>query len=279
MSKIINILDIKIDALTKAEAISKLDNFVQHKKKNRIATINTEIIVNAQSDEEFKEILLQNNLRLADGIGVLWGAKFDSINFTHIPIIKHLEIIIVWLFSLLTLPLFLKIFPSPIPERIAGADFVWDIARYANDNSLKLFLLGGAPTVAERTALELQTKIYGLKIAGVHSGGPKDTNEIVSVINNSKADIIMVAFGAPKQEKWLFENLKKTTCKIGIGVGGSFDFIAGVRKRAPKFVQKIGFEWLYRLIQEPKRLKRQLSLPRFALILLKNKLITNNNNK
>lgn len=275
MNKKINILGIYIDAITKKEAIGEFENFFIHQKKIIIATINPEFIMNAQKDSEFRDILNSCNLKLADGMGLLWAAKFNSIKFTNIPILRTIQIFFVWTLSLLFFPIFLKLFKSPIPERIAGVDFVWEIARYSNNHKLGIFLLGSGPTIAERTALELQTQIYGLKISGVHSGGTEDTKEIIKSVNHSKADILMVAFGSPKQERWLDENLKKTTARVGIGVGGSFDFISGLRKRAPKIFQISGFEWLYRLLQEPKRFKRQLNLPKFAFMILYEKLFKN----
>jgi N-acetylglucosaminyldiphosphoundecaprenol N-acetyl-beta-D-mannosaminyltransferase len=186
--------------------------------------------------------------------------------------LSYISTIIEWIITILLIPLFPKYFTYPIKKRISGADFIWDLAKFSAERRLKVFLLGGAPTIAERTALQLQSKIPDLRIAGVNSKDPKDTAEIVSQINKSKADILLVAFGAPKQEFWLSENLNKTDCKIGIGVGGSFDFIAGVKKRAPAWMQKSGLEWLYRLISQPSRILRQMALPKFLYLVLKDKL-------
>jgi N-acetylglucosaminyldiphosphoundecaprenol N-acetyl-beta-D-mannosaminyltransferase len=102
-------------------------------------------------------------------------------------------------------------------------------------------------------------------VAGVHSGPSDEVGDIVSSIKKSRADVVYVAYGAPKQEKWLAANLSNTGCKIGIGVGGTFDFIAGIKPRAPIWIQKLGFEWLYRLAIEPKRIIRQMAIPNFII--------------
>ncbi|OQA04611.1 MAG: putative N-acetylmannosaminyltransferase [bacterium ADurb.Bin400] len=269
----IEILGIKLHPVTHEEALLKLKEFSVKEGSYLVCTPNVEFVVKAQKDSEFYDIL--NNysaLNLVDGVGLLWASRFLAYKSPTKPVFHEIITTIQWILSLSLLPLILKYTEGPIPEKISGSDFILSVCRFAADNKLKVFLLGGAPTVAERTALHLQTDIFNLRIAGVHSGTPKETRQIIDVIKKSKADILLVAFGAPKQEKWLRQNLEKTGCKIGIGLGGSFDFIAGVRKRAPLWVRRAGFEWLYRLIQEPKRFYRQLALPKFALTVLVAKL-------
>jgi N-acetylglucosaminyldiphosphoundecaprenol N-acetyl-beta-D-mannosaminyltransferase len=134
----------------------------------------------------------------------------------------------------------------------------------------RVFFLGAAPGVALNTAKILSEKHAGLKVAGTHSGSPapEDEDYIVNLIRDSNADLVFVAFGAPKQDLWLYHNLKRTGAKVGMGVGGSFDFITGVQKRAPIWVQRLGLEWLFRLVQEPRRWRRQLALPKFVWLIL-----------
>ena len=269
MKNKIDLLGVKIDPVTKEEAINRLDELMGRKSKSIVCTVNTEFIVRAQNDQEFREIINNSGMNLADGIGVLWAAKFLSLKTNKDSIFAYFSLVLKWFTSLCLIIFYPKYFSDPIPERLSGSDFIWSVAKYARDKNYKLFLLGGGATVAERAALELQTKVYGLKVAGVHSGNPEQTEEIIEAINKSKADILLVAYGAPKQEKWLHENLKKTSCKIGIGLGGTFDFVAGVKKRAPKIMQTLGLEWFFRLILEPKRFIRQLALPKFMIMILK----------
>lgn len=270
----IKILDIKIDPFVLNQADSQLSFFFNQKKPTLICTPNTEIVMLAQRNSELKEILNnKSKLNLPDGIGILWAARFNTLWTPKTPVLREFVIFLQWLLTIIMIPLFPNFFNTPIKERVSGSDFAWLIAEFACKNKYKLFLLGGAPTVAQRAALELQTNIYDLRIAGVHSGGIEDTEEIIAAINKSKADILLVAFGAPKQEKWLNKNLEKTCCKIGIGVGGTFDFIAGTKKRAPKWMRRIGLEWLFRLVIEPKRIIRQIVLPKFMLLILINRIM------
>ena len=231
------------------------------------------MVIRAQSDPELKDILnKKSKLNLADSVGLLWAAKFDSLPLPKDLILKKITIVLQWIITLIMLPILPRWFKKPIVDRISGSDFVWPLAKLAAKEKYRIFLLGGAATVAERAALKLQTDIYDLRIAGVSSGSPDDTNEIVEVINKSRADILLVAFGSPKQEIWLNRNLARTCCKIGMGIGGTFDFIAGEKKRAPLWMRKTGLEWFFRLVHEPSRFKRQLSIPKFMWIVLANRL-------
>lgn len=274
--QMVKILNIKINNIKSTEIAEKMEGFLHYKKPVLICTPNTEIIIIAQEDKHLKEILNEtSSLNLADGFGLLWAAKFNSLPIPNTKVIREIIIFFEWLFSIALIPFIPSLFNNPIAERIPGSDFIRKITAFAAKNRLRVFLLGGAPTVAERTALQLQTEIPDLKISGVYSGKADETSEIIGAINKSRSDILLVAFGAPKQEKWLAENLNRTKCKIGIGLGGSFDFVAGVKKRAPIWMQKSGLEWLYRLYKEPRRIVRQLALPKFLWLVLINRFKTN----
>jgi len=268
-----NILGIKIDKFTLSEAVLKLDDLLARKRQAIICTPNTEMIMLSKKDAELKDILNnRSSMNLADGFGLLWAAKFDSLPRPENYFLRIFVVTIEWVLSIIFIPIIPSFYRKPIPEKISGSDFVFEIVKFAVKNNLKVFLLGGGPTIAERTALELQTKTPELKIAGVYSGSSNNNVEILKAIEKSRADILLVAFGAPKQEKWLAENLKKTNCKIGIGLGGTFDFISGVKNRAPIWMQKSGLEWLFRLSREPSRIKRQMALPKFLWTCLTRKL-------
>ena len=244
-----DVLGIKVDALTKSEAEDRLVEIVDGQKQSFLFTPNPEMVVRAQGDKEFRVILNRGDLNLADGIGLLFAARFQTLPVAAGSPISYLVVFCQWLFLIMFLPPFPHFFTKPIPERITGSDFIWNIARVAARRKLRLFLLGGGPAVAERCALVLQTNVPDLRIAGVYSGPSAQAEEIVRLINKSRADILLVAFGAPRQEKWLSDNLVKTKCRLGAGLGGTFDFIAGVKSRAPRWIQRLGLEWFYRLLQ------------------------------
>lgn len=267
--------DLKFDAIRKQDALTKLDAFFVKSSPSLITTTNVELLMLSRLDDDFKSIINKSNLNLVDGTGIIWGYGVFKSWRPNIVAIKQIYVFLHWFLSLLFLPFFLIYYKKYIPEKISGSDFIWDIAKYAAKNNKSIFLfgykLGLDPNVVEKTSLKLQTAIYNLKITGTHSGSESiaEEKEICALIKKSEADILMLGLGSPRQEKWLHRNLKKTGCSVGIGLGGTFDFIAGSQKRAPKFMQKTGFEWLWRLFQNPRRLKRLLStLPKYAFLVL-----------
>jgi N-acetylglucosaminyldiphosphoundecaprenol N-acetyl-beta-D-mannosaminyltransferase len=269
------ILGVKLDTLSYKEAEAHFSELVDSKDRSICCTPNVEFIMRAQNDQEFLDILnKKSKMNLADSFGMLWAARFLSMKKINNIYLRYLLLPVVWLFSLILIPFVPNIFKNPLKDRIPGSDFIWSIARLSAKNNYRLFLFGGAPTVAERAALKLQTDVYGLRVAGVYPGDmTKPTEEIVEAINRSRADIILVCLGSPLQERWLVENLSKTCCRVGIGLGGTFDFTASVVPRAPRWMQKTGLEWLFRLVIEPKRIFRQVALPKFIFRVLQKKLV------
>jgi N-acetylglucosaminyldiphosphoundecaprenol N-acetyl-beta-D-mannosaminyltransferase len=157
-----------------------------------------------------------------------------------------------------------------LPERVTGSDGVPLIAEHAAKNGWRLFFLGAAPGVAAEAARRLITKHPGLQVVGIESGSPSPADEdaLVTQINASAADILFVAYGAPAQDKWIARNLPRLKPRVAMGVGGSFDFIAGVTQRAPLWMRQMGIEWLHRLISQPWRWRRMTRLPRFVIAVI-----------
>lgn len=271
-----NLLGIKLDAIYKENALHEIGQFFNKKKASLLTTTNAEFIILSRDDEEFRNIInKKSSINFIDGFGIIWAIGLLKCWKPKLIIFKQLYIAVQWLLSILLMPISLLVFKKYVPEKISGSDFTWDLAKFAADNQKRVFLLGNKlgmdPNSAQKASLKLLTDIYNLKISGTHSGTDSvvEEKEIIEMIKKSDSDILMVGFGSPKQEKWLARNLKKTNCKIVIGLGGTFDFIAGIQKRAPRWVQKIGFEWLYRLFQNPRRFRRQIStLPVFLYLVL-----------
>ena len=194
----------------------------------------------AQKDKEFKQILDHSALNLPDGIGVVWAAK----RLGH-----------------------------PVRERVAGSDLVGLIADRAQTTGWRIFLLGAAEGVAKQAAIKLQERYPQTHIVGAVAGSPRveDEADIAARIRSSEANILLVAYGAPKQDKWIARNLERTGVAVAMGIGGSLDFIVGTQQRAPRWMQRVGLEWLYRLVREPWRWRRQLALPKFVWAVLRTK--------
>lgn len=227
------ILGIRIDDLTVEEALMKVESLVLSGGQHLIFTPNPEMLVKAHSDSSFKEVLNQGNINLCDGIGMMFAG---------------------WLHGY-SLP------------RITGVDFMIDMCARSAIDGRSIYLLGsGNIEVVSRARENLLKKFPNLNIVGIDKGPEVDesgsakqelNNETLAKINAAGPDILFVAFGMGKQEKWLVENLSKMPCvKIGMGVGGAFDYLSESVPRAPRLMRKIGLEWLYRLWKQPRRIGR-----------------------
>lgn len=235
-----NVLGVRIDEFSFSEVISKITVFLLSDNYHQIATVNPEFILTARRDTEFKDILNQTDINVPDGFGLKCAAIYKRIK---------------------------------IGDRITGVDLTWEIAKIAAEKGYSIYLLGGKKGVAEMTAQRLRYLYRNLKIAGTYAGNPEEEGLVQKIID-SKADILLVAFGAPKQDKFIFQHKKELKVKVAMGVGGTFDYICGAIPRAPKFMRYLGLEWLYRLIRQPSRFGRiynaVIKFP-FLVVFTKNK--------
>lgn len=197
-----------------------------------VVTPNPEILVIANKDFGYKNVLNLAELASADGIGIIWASKVLNAGIKH---------------------------------RVTGTDLMESLCREVAKQPITVSFLGGGPKIAEKAAECLRKKYLGLKVVFAGDEMPVNSKLLAS-------DLLFVAFGSPKQEFWIAENLKNLPVKAAIGVGGAFDFASGRVKRAPRWVRELGFEWLFRLIIQPWRLKRQLSLIEFIFLVIEKKL-------
>lgn len=240
MTKDFSVLGIKLKSYSMSEIIDKIKVNIKEDKQAFIITANTEIVMFGKKDAEFKKVLENADFVTPDGIGVVWAGRY---------------------------------FGYEVPERVAGFDLAQELLEMANENSLSVFFFGASPGVAQKAMENAKLKYAKLNCVGCRDGffTLDDTKKIVEQINSARADILFVALGAPKQEKWLHENRHLLKSKILIGVGGTFDVMAGISKRAPIYWQNFGLEWLYRLCKEPKRLGRMLVIPKFMAYVVLNR--------
>lgn len=236
----ISILGLPVSPITYDDWLKLIGAWIQETPRSlhHVCTINPEFMMIAQDDINFANILRRASLTVPDGVGLLWAAKR------------------------------LK---TPLPERVTGSDGVPIIAERAAKEGWRLFLLGAGEGVAQKTADILRARYAGLQIAGVYGGSPRPEEEasIVERVNSSGADILFVAYGAPEQDKWIARNSPRLKVAMAMGVGGSFDFIAGIIPRAPVWMRRLGLEWLYRLMLQPWRIKRMMRLPRFVVAVIR----------
>lgn len=227
------ILGVRVDAVTFNQALALIEAFIAEARPRQVVTVNPEFVMAAQSDAEFRHIINTSALALPDGVGVWWASRRLG---------------------------------RPLPERIPGADFVDRLAELSAQRGYRLFFLGAMPGVADRAVEVLRGRYPGLVVAGTYAGSPGLQDEAANVarVQAAHPDILLVAYGAPAQDRWIARNMSRLGVAVCIGVGGSFDFIAGVRPRAPRWLRGWGLEWLHRLITQPWRWRRMLALPRFA---------------
>ncbi|MVX64179.1 WecB/TagA/CpsF family glycosyltransferase [Clostridium chromiireducens] len=228
----ITFLNTEIDNLTMSEAIKEIDRLIINGKPSYVVTPNVDHIVKLEEDEEFKKVYRNADLILTDGMPLIWISKMKS---------------------------------TPIKEKVSGSDLFPKVCELAAKKSYKMFLLGAADGVAAKASDKLKEKFNGLDIVGTYSpsyGFEKKEDEIekiINIINKVKPDILAVGLGAPKQEKFIYGYKGKLNVPVSLAIGASIDFEAGNIERAPRFMQKFGLEWFYRLCKEPKRMfKRYL---------------------
>lgn len=251
----VRIAGIPINNFTYGEVLGRIDDLVKEKRKVYIVTANPEMVLNAVQDEKFLDVLRSAEIRTPDGTGILWAATYLSKPRRKRTLTHYLQLY----GSLLSIFVYPKSNHKVLKERVTGTDLLQKIVDRSQEKKWKIFLLGADEGVAARAAKRFLHNYPDAKIVGHFSGSPKekDEDEICEIIDKSKPDILFVAYGSPHQEFWIHRNLfKLNSVKVAIGVGGAFDFYAGKVKRAPKWMQKIGIEWFWRLSCEPKRLSR-----------------------
>jgi N-acetylglucosaminyldiphosphoundecaprenol N-acetyl-beta-D-mannosaminyltransferase len=226
--KRINMLQTPIDALTMEDTLGIIDEAIVNHRLIRHAAVNAAVLVAMQRDHELRQSIASCDIINADGKSVVWASKFLR---------------------------------KPLPERVAGPDLMQAIVKLAFQKEYRIFLLGAKDEVVKKVASEYSARYSPDIIAGFHHGyfGPADEEDIVHQIAACNAQILFVAITSPKKELFLKKYEKQLNVPFVMGVGGAFDIVAGIIKRAPLWMQRSGIEWLFRLLQEPRRMwKRYL---------------------
>jgi N-acetylglucosaminyldiphosphoundecaprenol N-acetyl-beta-D-mannosaminyltransferase len=237
----IRILGTRVDDATYADLLEMVDAFVDSRKPHHVITVNVEMLVAAHDAPALAVVLEGGDLNVADSVGVMLAARLLG---------------------------------RPLRERVTGSDGIYWLAAHCAQKGYRPYLLGAAPGVAELAAQSLVAANPGLELAGTYAGSPSASEEddIIRRIRNASPDLLLVAYGVPAEEKWIARNRLRLGVPVMMGVGGAFDFAAGVTNRAPGWMRRLGLEWLFRLIGEPWRWRRQLALPRFVLLVIKQRL-------
>jgi N-acetylglucosaminyldiphosphoundecaprenol N-acetyl-beta-D-mannosaminyltransferase len=226
IQQFISILGLPFTNVTMEGAVAKIDSFIAEGGFHQVATANVDFVSRAMADTRLQEILCDCDMVLADGMPIVWASKIAG---------------------------------APLKERVTGVDLVQRLAQRSAEKGHRIFLLGAQEEVAVRAIRWMEQKYPGVQIAGHYSPAvaplaQMDHEEILRRIQVSRADILLVAFGNPKQEQWLAMHRDRLPVSVAIGIGGTLDMIAGKVDRAPIWMQKAGLEWFFRMAQEPARL-------------------------
>ncbi|KKB36569.1 WecB/TagA/CpsF family glycosyltransferase [Bacillus thermotolerans] len=226
-------LGVSVSPYTYEQILMDLKKRIAEGKQSTVIAVNPEKVITAGRDPVVKELINNSTYQIADGIGMILASKLKG---------------------------------GRVKERVTGVDMMGRLLQFAAEEGHSVFFYGAKEDVVRTAKEKLEAQIPGLKIAGYSNGYVKDQEALVSQIRESGAALLFVALGSPRQELWIKENMAKLpNVKVFQGVGGSFDVYSGNVKRAPAFYRKFGLEWLYRLAKEPKRIKRQMALPKFLL--------------
>lgn len=234
-------LNTYVNNITMEETLNEIEKMILDNKKSYIVAINVDVVMKIENDKYLKKITDNADIVLADGKPLIWISKLKR---------------------------------EPIKEKISGSDLVPRVCEMATNKKYSIFIIGGKDGIANKAKKKLEEQYHSIKIVGTYSpkiGFEKDKKEldkINNMISKAKPDILIVCFGCPKQEKWIYENINIYDAKVSICAGATVDFLAGNVKRAPKWVSNCGLEWFYRFLQEPKRLFKRYFIDDMKIIKL-----------
>jgi N-acetylglucosaminyldiphosphoundecaprenol N-acetyl-beta-D-mannosaminyltransferase len=233
----LSILGCRVDALDSAAAVDRISAWIHERRPAHVVTFGAEMAALAVRDDRYRQTINDADLVVPDTVGVIWASRM----------VGH-----------------------PLPERVAGIELVEAVLAANASRGVRVFVLGAGPGAAETAAQSLATRFPGVVIAGMHHGffDADHDEDVARLVRSANANLVIVALGFPNQEYWIRKNLTSIGGAVCIGVGGAVDVWAGRAARAPAGWRRLGLEWLYRLLREPNRFRRQLALPRFAMLVL-----------
>lgn len=239
----VEVLGIGTDGFTMEQTVSRIEELIKKrgKKTHVLSFINPEIIMTALKHSDYYDFLKSAELVVPDGAGVLWASR---------------------------------VLGSPLPERVTGTDMMYRLAELSAAKGYGIYFLGGRPGVAEKAAQTLASLYPGARFVGMRDGyfPARDEEAVIEDINSAKPDVLVVCLGMYRQEMWIKRNMDRLRVPVAFGNGGALDFASGDATRAPAWMCNHGLEWLWRLLREPSRIKRQAVLPLFVLRVLASKM-------
>ena len=238
----VTILGLRVDRVSPEETLAAINGFLAAGTPHHIVTADASMAVIARRDAGLRAIVDKAALVTPDGAGILWASRLLGM---------------------------------PVPHKVSGVDLVGELCRLSAANGYRIFFLGAAPGVAEEAAEKMRARWPGTQIVGTRDGYflPDEEPDVLAEIQQAAPNILLVAFGIPRQEKWIERHKAATGAAVLIGVGGSFDVFSGRVSRAPLWMQRSSLEWLYRLSKNPKKIGKVMTLPKFALLTLRQRFL------
>ncbi len=264
----VDVLGVLFQGLTRHQAAAEIARLAGEDAKTYVVKPYSEFMPRAHDDERIRAILSGAAMRLADGAGILWAANYLSLPGGRLQALLQFPLS---LGSLVLRPAALR---RPLPEAMAGVDFTWEMLRALAGSGRSVYLLGGTAEESVGAAQAIRERLPSLTITGARHGyfRSPDTEAVIEAINAAPPDVLLVAMGFPRQEEWIARNLQRLNVRVAVAEGGSFSFLSGATPRAPRWMRRAGLEWLFRLLRQPSRLRRQLALPVFVWLVLRQRL-------
>ncbi len=266
----VEILGVRFHNLTRREAAMAIAALAKGNGRHYVVKPYSEFMTRTSGDARLREILNGADLCLPDGVGILWAAHYLSLGGGSARAMLQLPL------SLLAMVLRPSALRRPLREPMAGVDLTWEVLAELERAGASVFLLGASKEEIRAAAQRIEERLPSLKVVGARDGyfstKGAQNDAVLAELNAARPEVLLVAMGFPRQERWIAENLGRLHVRVAVAEGGSFSFIGGTVSRAPGWMQRAGLEWLYRLGRQPWRLKRQLALPRFVWLVVRERL-------
>ena len=263
---VVEVLGVRFHNLVRVEAAEAIADRVRRGEKGYVVKPYSEFMPRAAREPRIRQILNGADLCLADGIGILWAAHYLSLPGGPLRALLQLPL------SLAAVTLNPAAVRQPLKENMAGVDLTWEVLARLDEAGSRVFLLGGTEEEVQDTRRRIEARFPNLTIVGARNGYFEESNRIVELVNAAQPHALLVALGFPRQEKWIAENIPRLKVNVAVAEGGSFSFISGAMPRAPRWLRRVGLEWLYRLARQPWRLRRQLAILEFLRLVVRERL-------
>lgn len=263
----VQIMGVRFDNLTRAEAAERIAKMAAKGPKGYVVKPYSEFMARAARDSQFREILNGAALCLPDGVGIVWAAHYLSLKGGRLRALLQFPL------SHLSMVLRPPALRGPVREPMHGVDLTWEMLAALHRARASVYLLGGTTEELVGTRREIERRLPGLRIAGARHGyfraAGEENERLVADINAAKPGALLVAIGSPRQETWIANNIGRLQVNVAVAEGGSFSFVSGATRRAPGWMRRAGLEWLFRLLRQPHRIRRQLALPAFVWLVFR----------